>query len=124
MIDGTEILMEYIEVDGAAAPRLAQVRPERALLESYFEQLTEAMGLLARSGWAHGDLSPYNVLLHDDRVVVIDWPQIVDLIGNPRGPDFLHRDCHNMCAWFVSGGLVVDEEGLFGELLAAAASRW
>ncbi|NMM33203.1 MAG: RIO-like kinase, partial [Phycicoccus sp.] len=79
---------------------------------------------LALRGWTHGDLSPYNVLLHEERLVIIDWPQIVDIIGNPRGPEFLQRDCHNMCAWFVSRGLAVDEEDLFGDLMAVAVSRW
>src|SRR6476619_389449 len=56
-IDGTEILMEFIDVDGAAAPRLAQVRPDRATVESYFEQVRDAMSVLARRHIAHGDLS-------------------------------------------------------------------
>jgi RIO kinase 1 len=41
-IDETEILMEWITVDGdgETAPRLAQTRPAR-LLRAYFEQLRE-----------------------------------------------------------------------------------
>ena len=75
-----------------AAPRLAQTRPDARLLPELFEQLRETMARLALHGWAHGDLSPYNVLLHDERLVVIDWPQIVDIIGNPHGFEFLERD--------------------------------
>ena len=123
-ISGTEVLMEFIGDGAQAAPRLAQTRPDPALLADLFEQVRGAMSELALRGWTHGDLSPYNVLLHGDRLVIIDWPQIVDVIGNPRGPEFLQRDCHNMCAWFVSRGLAVDEEDLFGDLMAAAASRW
>jgi RIO kinase 1 len=126
-IHGTEVLMEFIGDQGmpvSAAPRLAQTRPEPALLVDLFDQLRITMIELALRGWAHGDLSPYNVLLHDDRLVIIDWPQIVDIIGNPRGPEFLQRDCHNMCAWFAARGLVVDEGDLFGDLMAAAMSRW
>jgi RIO kinase 1 len=126
-INGTEVLMEFIGDQGtsvSAAPRLAQTRPEPALLVDLFEQLRITMLELALRGWAHGDLSPYNVLLHDDRLVIIDWPQIVDIIGNPRGPEFLQRDCHNMCAWFAARGLVVDEGEFFGDLMAAAMSRW
>jgi len=126
-MSGTEVLMEFIGDQGksaVAAPRLAQTRPESALLDDLFEQFRAMMSALARRGWAHGDLSPYNVLLHDERLVIIDWPQIVDIIGNPRGPEFLQRDCHNMCAWFESRGLVVDEEAHFGDFMAAAASRW
>ncbi len=123
-MSGTEVLMEFIGDGAQAAPRLAQTRPDPALLADLFEQLRVTMSELALRGWTHGDLSPYNVLLHGDRLVIIDWPQIVDVIGNPRGPEFLQRDCHNMCAWFVSRGLAVDEEALFGDLMAAAVSRW
>jgi RIO kinase 1 len=124
-LDGTEVLMEFIgTVDGVAAPRLAAARPPRDLLADLFEQCRAAMYELALRGWAHGDLSPYNVLLHGERMVVIDWPQIVDIIGNPRGPEFLERDCHTMCAWFVARGLEVDEGLLFGDLMGAATSRW
>ena len=117
-VDGTEILMELVTHDGEAAPRLAQTRPRGDLLASYFEQLREAMAALARHGVAHGDLSPYNVLAAGDRLVVIDLPQIVDLVANPAGLDFLMRDCHNVCTWFERRGLDVDEGELFGELVA------
>ena len=82
------------------------------------------MLVLAQRGWAHGDLSPYNVLLHGERLVIIDWPQIVDIIGNPKGFEFLERDVANMCRWFVSKGLPVDEGELLGDLIAEATSRW
>lgn len=123
-IDGTEILMEWISVDGPdgpqSAPRLAQTRPEPALLASYFEQLREAMLTLVRSGLVHGDLSPYNILAAGERLVVIDLPQLVDLVGNLQGFDFLLRDCTNVCTWFQRRGLEVDPQDLFGDLMAHA----
>ncbi|MEO5708342.1 MAG: RIO1 family regulatory kinase/ATPase [Nocardioidaceae bacterium] len=118
-IDGTEILMEFVSVDGEAAPRLAQTRPRGDLLVSYFDQLRDAMTALARDGVAHGDLSPYNVLAVGDRLVMIDLPQVVDIAANPAGMDFLMRDCHNVCRWFVARGLDVDEHDLFAELAAS-----
>lgn len=125
-LSGNELLMEYIgdQASAQAAPRLAQARPEPDLLGELFEQCRAAMSTLAQHGWAHGDLSPYNVLLDGERLVLIDWPQIVDVVGNPRGPEYLQRDCHNLCAWFVGRGLTVDEDDLFGDLMAQAASRW
>ena len=124
-LEGTEVLMEFIGTDdGRAAPRLAAARPAPDLLAELFEQCRRALLELALRGWAHGDLSPYNVLLHEERLVLIDWPQIVDIIGNPRGPEFLERDCHNMCTWFTARGLEVDEGMLFGDLMGAATSRW
>jgi len=119
-IDGTEILMEYVCVDGAAAPRLAQTRPGPALRDAWFDQVREAMAVLARRHLAHGDLSPYNILAAGERLVLIDLPQVVDIIGNPRGLDLLMRDCTNVCTWFRARGADVDEHELFGELLAQA----
>ncbi|HZJ06114.1 MAG TPA: RIO1 family regulatory kinase/ATPase [Nocardioidaceae bacterium] len=119
-IDGTEILMEFIDVDGEAAPRLAATRPQDRLLASYFDQTRDAMAVLAQHGIAHGDLSAYNILAAGERVVIIDLPQAVDIIGNPAGMDFLMRDCHNVCTWFNARGLDVDEHDLFSELLAHA----
>jgi RIO kinase 1 len=123
-IDDTEILMEWITVEGEdgpeTAPRLAQTRPAPDLLASYFEQLTDALATMAQAGVVHGDLSAYNILAAGDRLVIIDLPQIVDLVGNLNGMDFLQRDCANVCGWFRSRGLEVDEHALFGELMAHA----
>jgi RIO kinase 1 len=119
-LDGTELLMELVTVDGDPAPRLAAVRPDRTLLESYFEQVRDVLASLARAGLAHGDLSPYNVLAAGERLVIIDLPQVVDIVANPAGADFLLRDCRNMCTWFQRRGLDVDEHDLFGEVLAMA----
>ncbi|CAB4706321.1 MAG: serine/threonine protein kinase [Actinobacteria bacterium] len=119
-IDGTEILMEWITHDGETAPRLAQTRPEPDLLASYYDQLRDAMATLVQAGIVHGDLSPYNTLAAGERLVIIDLPQIVDLVGNANGMDYLMRDCTNMCTWFRARGLEVDEQELFGELMAHA----
>jgi len=119
-IDGTELLMELIVVDDDPAPRLSQTRPERRLLEAYFTQLRDAMLTLAGHGWAHGDLSAYNVLAQGDRLVLIDLPQVVDVVGNPQGLEFLARDCRNVCSWFQARGLDADEQALFAELVTQA----
>jgi len=119
-IDGTELLMEWITYDGETAPRLAQTRPEPALLASYFDQLRDALALMVQHGIVHGDLSPYNILAAGDRLVIIDLPQVVDLVGNPAGMDFLLRDCTNVCTWFTAKGLEVDPGELFAELMAHA----
>ena len=96
--------MEWITVDGETAPRLAQTRPDPALLWVYFEQLREAVATMAQAGLVHGDLSAYNILAAGDRLVIIDLPQVVDLVGNPQGMDFLLRDLANVCGWFRSRG--------------------
>ena len=77
-----------------------------------------------RCSWrTHGDLSPYNVLVRDDELVIIDWPQVIDILGNPQGFELLERDVRTMCAWFERRGLGVDVETLFGDCAALAAGR-
>jgi RIO kinase 1 len=115
---GTELMLEFIGnwETGEAAPRLAQVRTDRDGLEDLWRQMTEALSVLARTQIAHGDLSPYNTLVHEGRLVIIDMPQIVDLIANPQGAEFLARDVRNVAGWFTSRGLPVDTEALIERL--------
>ncbi|YAL83029.1 serine protein kinase RIO [Dermacoccaceae bacterium W4C1] len=119
-IEGTEILMEWVSHDQETAPRLAQTRPEPDLLADQFEQLREALATMVQAGFVHGDLSAYNILAAGERLVIIDLPQVVDLVGNLNGTEFLLRDCTNICGWFRQRGLEVDEQELFAELMAHA----
>jgi RIO kinase 1 len=103
---GSELLLEFIgSADGTAAPRLAEIRPAAAELAGLWDQLVQALVALARDGLAHGDLSAYNLLVHDGRLVLIDLPQVVDVIANPRGGWFLNRDAENIGRWFAGHGL-------------------
>ncbi len=120
---GTELLLEFVgSDDGTAAPRLAQLRPDPDQLCDLWHQLVDALLGLARHGLTHGDLSAYNLLVHDGRLVVIDLPQVVDVVGNPQGPDFLARDVRRIGEWFVARGLppeVGQPETLRDELFVA-----
>jgi RIO kinase 1 len=102
----TELLLEFIgSDDGIAAPRLAETRPAPAELAGLWDQLVQALVALARDGLAHGDLSAYNLLVHDGRLVMIDLPQVVDVIANPQGVMYLTRDAENVGRWFTAHGL-------------------
>ena len=122
---GTELLLEFIgTADGDAAPRLAQLRPEPDELADLWRQLVDALTVLARCQITHGDLSAYNILVHDGRLVLIDLPQIVDVVSNPHGARLLHRDVRNVGTWFATRGLDgVDVDGLTRELMADAGIR-
>ena len=103
---GTELLLEFIgEPDGSAAPRLAEIRPGPRELAGLWDQLVDALVVLAIHGLAHGDLSAYNLLVHRGRLTLIDLPQVVDVIANPRGAEFLDRDAVNVARWFSAHGL-------------------
>jgi len=103
---GTELLLEFIgDADGTAAPRLAETRLRGAALTELWNQLVQIMCGLARLGLAHGDMSAFNLLVHRERLIVIDTPQVVDVIANPRGAEFLDRDALNVGRWFAGRGL-------------------
>jgi RIO kinase 1 len=122
---GTEVMLEFIGdwETGEAAPRLAQVRSGAEELEDLWRQMTDALSVLARAQVAHGDLSPYNILVHQGRLVLIDLPQIVDVIANPRGAEFLARDVDNVATWFRARGLAIDSAELIERLLFEAGLR-
>ncbi len=122
---GSELLLEFLGTDdGQAAPRLAQLRPEPKELVDLWEQLEIAMRVLARCQIAHGDLSAYNILVHEGRLVLIDLPQIVDMVANPHSARILHRDVVNVANWFTARGLsTVDTDELTRDLLGEAGVR-
>jgi RIO kinase 1 len=117
-VHDTELLMEFIGEGREAAPRLAQTRSAGDELRDQFEQVVTIMRGFARVGSAHGDLSPYNLLVHRGRVVVIDLPQLVDVVANPGGMSFLERDCANICDWFTRRGLERYADELLADLVA------
>jgi RIO kinase 1 len=123
---GTELLLEFIgSPDGTAAPRLAELRPPIAELRELWHQLVDALRELAGLGLTHGDLSAYNVLVHAGRLVLIDLPQVVDVLANPGGPAFLERDVRNIALWFASRGLPAQtaDPTVLLELLRAEIER-
>lgn len=119
----TELLMEFFgdHDTGQGAPRLAQIRPTPAEAEDLWQQAIAAIGVLARCGLAHGDLSAYNVLVHEGRLILIDLPQVVDLIANPHGPGLMYRDIRNLATWFGARGVAgIDARQVTTDLLAQA----
>ena len=60
------------------------------------------------------------------RLVLIDLPQIVDVVANPQGPDFLARDVKVVATWFAARGMSAqqaDAQALTRDLLAEAGLR-
>jgi RIO kinase 1 len=119
---GTEMMMEFIgDPDGTAAPRLAAIEGTTCEFTDLWHDLVGTLEILAEAGLTHGDLSPYNVLVDDTRCVVIDLPQVVDLVANPSGADFLERDCRNIAGFFARRGvLAADAESLARRLTGLA----
>lgn len=110
--------MEYLGTLAGAAPQLARAHLEGSVLRAAWEQLLDGLAAITAAGWAHGDLSAYNLLWWKDRLWFIDFPQAVDIAANPNGLEFLHRDVTNVAAWFARRGVVEDPEEVFADLLS------
>jgi RIO kinase 1 len=117
---GSEVMIELIGSPEEAAPRLVHARLDRRRLEDAWQQLVDAMHGMVRAGVVHGDLSPYNILWHDGRLVVIDFPQSVDPIAHPEGIALLDRDVANVSDWFSRKGVECSSSDLFSSLISEA----
>jgi len=116
-ISGTELMLEYLGDESGGAPRLVNAPLDRAGVEEMFHQAIDALRKMTMARIVHADLSPYNLLVWDERLWVIDFPQAVDMAVNPNGFDFLHRDVVNIVSWFRCKGIDADPDELFATLL-------
>ncbi len=87
------LVMEYIGNAEGAAPRLKDVPIDDAA--GLYEELVREFGRMIREAkLVHGDLSPYNTLYHEGRVVIIDVAQSVR-VDHPQARSLLERDLLN-----------------------------
>ncbi len=114
------LMMAFIGDDNEAAPKLAQARLSAAELASAWEQMLDSLRALTAAGLVHADLSAYNLLWWEGRLIVIDLPQAVEFTTNADAYDLLHRDVANVGAWFTRRGIAVDVEALYAELIGIA----
>ena len=73
-------------------------------MESAWRQLTSSLIALTMAGIVHADLSAYNLLWWEERLVLIDLPQAVEFTTNTDAFDLLHRDVENVGEWFGRRG--------------------
>jgi len=57
----------------------------------------------------HADFSPYNILVTDDGLKILDCAQAV-LLAHPRAEEFLARDVENLVRYFRKQGANADFE--------------
>jgi RIO kinase 1 len=99
-VDGI-LLMEFVaDADGAAAPRLNDLRLTPVKAREYHKEMIANIVLMLCSGIIHGDLSEYNVLVDINGLVIIDLPQAVNASGNNNARIMLERDVENITAYF------------------------
>ena len=107
------LVMEYIGSSEGAAPRLKDALVEDP--SALYRELVAQIGRMTRDAkLVHGDLSPYNTLYFEGRVVLIDVAQAV-AAEHPEAYRLLTRDVANFAKFFGRLGLDVTP----AELLSA-----
>jgi RIO kinase 1 len=103
------ILMGYVGDEADAAPQLHRYRPrDAAEAEELLDQCLRAIERMLFHDVIHGDLSPFNVLVWEGRITVIDLPQAVDPKKNRHAEALLARDVRRICEHFARFGAVRD----------------
>jgi RIO kinase 1 len=103
------LVMEFLGRDGERAHRLNEVEIENP--RTAFEVVREYMRRLYRAGLVHGDLSEYNVVVHEGELAILDLGQAVT-VHHPNYGDFLERDCRNVANFFARQGVDTSGEDL------------
>ena len=100
------LVMEYIGDAEGAAPRLRDAVLDD--VDALYEDLkTQIRRMLRPAGLVHGDLSPYNVLYHEGRTVLIDVAQSIPA-DHPQARGLLERDIGHFAEFLTRRGLPVD----------------
>ncbi len=97
------LVMEYLGTDIAPSPRLRDVEVNDA--KAVYDELLEFLAISwQKANMVHGDFSPYNIMWHGDRPVVIDVGQAV-VQSHPKSQEFLVRDVTRLVEWANKAGL-------------------
>jgi RIO kinase 1 len=117
-VERNVLVMGFIGHDGERAKRLGEVHIENP--RTTYEVVREYTRRLYDAGLVHGDLSEYNIVVHDSQLWLIDLGQAVT-IHHPNSREFLERDCRNVAKFFARQGLDTDGAELLAHVTSEAA---
>jgi RIO kinase 1 len=109
-VNGIALIMEFIgDESGNPAPRISDLRMEREEAQEAFRQAVQNLKRIVGAGRVHGDYSTFNLLWHNEKAVVIDFPQVMELKHNRNANAFLERDVRSLCTSFRKQGVRANE---------------
>ena len=124
------LAMRYLGGEDGPAPRLVDLAPVDP--EAFLRELLAATEALVLSGVVHGDLSAYNVLIHNDRPFFIDFSDAVRVDRLGESPwqrlqiarETLARDLEGLRAYFRKSGVDFDVAPLVDAWISRLRERW
>jgi RIO kinase 1 len=114
--EGNTILMEYIGDESFAAPTLIDVSLGSDEAAGLFLRTISNIQLIPPHHIVHGDLSAFNILYWEERLYIIDFPQVVDARLNPNAFMLLTRDVERVCGYFLHFGVRSDSGRISNDL--------
>ena len=106
------LVMKFIGKDFVPAPRLVDIKVRNP--KEIYKQIISEMEKLADIKLIHSDLSPYNILVQNEKIYLIDFSQAITS-SHPLALDFLERDCKNVNKYFERLGIKINEK-IFDDL--------
>ncbi|UJP05417.1 MAG: serine protein kinase RIO [Nitrosomonas sp.] len=95
------LLMELItDPLGYVAPQLSSVALTPMQAREYHKILIDQIVCMLGAGIVHGDLSPYNVLIGEQGLVIIDLPQAINADTDYQARYIIKRDIDHLTAYF------------------------
>lgn len=113
------ILMECIGTPDEPAVLLKKAMLEKNEASIHFKLVLENIRLMLKNGVIHADLSEFNIMYHQGKVTIIDFPQVIDPELNPNAYFLLERDVLNICKFFSKHGVKSDPEQLTVDMWTA-----
>jgi RIO kinase 1 len=110
------ILMGYAGDEQVAAPALNEVSLPQNEATHLFRETMRNVELLLSQDLIHGDLSAYNILYWEGRIMLIDFPQVTNSRTNPHAWTIFQRDVTRVCEYFLRMGVACTAEPLAQEL--------
>ncbi|KAG1714608.1 Serine/threonine-protein kinase RIO1 [Nymphon striatum] len=94
------LVMEFIGSNGYPSPKLKDGKISEAKAKILYKECIILMRKLYQvAKLVHADLSEFNILLHEGKLVLIDVSQSVEAVS-PQALVFLRKDCENISNFF------------------------
>jgi RIO kinase 1 len=102
------LLMDYLGDAEWPAPILQNVRLGAREARAIYDRVLYNIELMLAHKRIHGDLSAHNILYWQDKITIIDFPQVVSPDVNPYAYAIFERDVTRVCQYFERYGIKSD----------------